>query len=80
MVQSRAASDSLPPLPNDPTGPFPSRAGIAIRNRLEAHVQKKKPGTKPGFKGSGNEPYQAGAWMFDACLPFGPCTTSKVTF
>ncbi len=23
---------------------------------------------------------QPAAWMFEACLPFGPCVTSKLTF
>src|ERR1700761_7292182 len=36
---------------------------------------------KPGsLKGTGIEQIQAAAWMFDACLPLGPCTTSKLTF
>jgi hypothetical protein len=46
----------------------------------ESHPRMKKPGTKPGFQGTGIEQTQAAAWMFDACLPLGPCTTSKLTF
>ncbi|EDT05695.1 hypothetical protein BamIOP4010DRAFT_0857 [Burkholderia ambifaria IOP40-10] len=35
-----------------------------------AGLKKKKPGAMPGFFVQYPVPYAA--WMFDACLPFGP--------
>jgi hypothetical protein len=47
---------------------------------MDAYVAcEKKAGQRPAFS-SIEESRRQAAWMFDACLPFGPCVTSKLTF
>ena len=52
----------------------------ASRDCFVHRAQIKKPGVTPGFEDSALSNGQADSWMFDACLPLGPWTISKLTF